>query len=394
VSPSTRFLGLLLLAGLAAGCGDEDPIQVEETAGTYQSIGVGGTHTCAVTIDGELFCWGAGGNGQLGHGGTEGSDKPRVAPFDVPLKSVSSGLKHSCALSADGRAFCWGWAFYGQLGDGTEIPRLSPYPVAGASRYTQISAGWYHTCAVTTDQQIRCWGRGSQGQLGNAVLVEHSGPVAVSGTGTVPTRWQSVSAGAFHTCAIDSTNRAWCWGANEVGQLGNGGTLNSTVPVAVADTLHFMAITAGLSHTCALTVNGRAWCWGSSVYGELGTTVASGQAGQATATSPEPVFGGGTFSAIDAGKNVTCATREAHVECWGHGLNGQLGDPRLADTSVPRTILTLERATLRSVDVSPTDHVCSLSNYGGGYCWGRGPEGQLGLGQLVFTVTPTRVDPR
>src|SRR5919108_385350 len=188
------------------------------------------------------------------------------------FRQVSAGsFLHTCGVTTDDRAYCWGVNFLGQLGDGTTSLSLTPVAVAGGLRFRQVSVGDDHTCGVTTDYQAYCWGANSAGQLGDGNLEDCGGfnppctdppttanrltPVRVRGG----LQFRQVDAGKWHTCGVTTDGRAYCWGNNYYGQLGNGMTgdagryTDQPIPVAVVDGHRFRQVSAGVSHTCGVT---------------------------------------------------------------------------------------------------------------------------------------------
>ena len=170
-------------------------------------------------------------------------------------------------MTTSGAAVCWGYNNYGQLGNGSSTNSLVPVAVSGlTSGVASVSGGDFHTCAVTTAGGAKCWGAG--GRLGNGNTVSRYTPVDVSGlTDSVI----SLLAGSNHTCAVTTSGAAKCWGDGGYGQLGNGSSTNSTLPVAVSGlTSGVASISGGGYHTCAVTTAGGAKCWGYNGNGQLG----------------------------------------------------------------------------------------------------------------------------
>lgn len=194
-------------------------------------------------------------------------------------------------------------------------------------------------------------------------------------------RLVSISAGQEHTCGIDTTGRAYCWGENLLGRLGTNGQGDSHVPVPVFSELRFKAVSAGGLHTCGLTREGAAHCWGA---GALGTS-ASGN----TSLVPVAVDGGHRFLRIDAGIAHTCAlTYEKEVYCWGLNSSGQLGDGTTGSRTAPAKVEG--DYEFRSISAG-LRHTCGVTFGGEAYCWGDNSDGQLGHGTDVQSSTPVLV---
>jgi len=302
-------------------------------------IAAGGAHTCALTPSGGVKCWGYDYYGQLGDGGSN-TDQP--TPVDVSglpsgVASITAGIHHTCAVTTSGAAKCWGRDNLGQLGDGgTNTNRPTPVDVSGlTSGVASISAGAYHTCAVTTSGAAKCWGYDEYGQLGDGgTNTDKTTPVDVSG---LTSGVASISAGSNHTCAVTTAGAAKCWGLGNGGRLGNGTNTNQPTPVDVSGlTSGVASISAGGSHTCAVTTSGAAKCWGSDGNGQLGD-------GGTNTDKTTPVDVSGLTSgvaSISAGNNHTCAVTTSGAEkCWGFGNSGRLGNGGTASSSTPVDVL-------------------------------------------------------
>lgn len=217
---------------------------------TFTTVSAGGSHTCGVTTTGAAYCWGANSAGQLGDNAPNGpqqcpagggatfpcSPTPVLVSGGLSFASVSAGLAYTCGVTTANAAYCWGENFGGQLGDGTTTFEASPVVVLGGLSFTALTASASdsgHTCGVTTAGTAYCWGFGQSGELGNGMSAQSLTPVPVSGG----LSFVAVSAGGSYTCGIASAptlNTAYCWGANFQGQLGNGTTTGSLVPVQVS----------------------------------------------------------------------------------------------------------------------------------------------------------------
>jgi alpha-tubulin suppressor-like RCC1 family protein len=135
-------------------------------------------------------------------------------------------------VTTSNAAYCWGANRYGQVGDGTSgyaARRLRPVAVLGGLQFSAVNPGGGHTCGVTTDDRAYCWGYNVFGQLGDGTNTKRTTPVAVAGG----LKFAGVSTGYFHTCGVTTGDRAYCWGYNGSGRFGDGTTNDSSTPVAV-----------------------------------------------------------------------------------------------------------------------------------------------------------------
>ena len=207
--------------------GGRRPLPVAVTGLTNAvAIAVGARHACALIADGTARCWGGNANGQLGNGSVGGTDPlPRTIIGLTNAVAIAAGVSHTCALIVDGTARCWGTNFSGQLGIGSfGGDRPLPDTVIGLTNAVAIgAAGGFQTCALTAVGTARCWGAVWRSHAW------HSLPVAV----TDLTNTFVIGVGILHTCAIKATGAVFCWGFNDQGQLGDGTTDDSPVPVAV-----------------------------------------------------------------------------------------------------------------------------------------------------------------
>lgn len=247
------------------------------------AVSAGDSHTCALTLNGEIYCWGANDRGQLGDGTTVGRPIPTRVLGMPKARRLAAGNRTTCAVSAVGGAWCWGLNLYGQLGNGSRMHSTVPVAVESlAGKAREISTSGYHTCAVATDDSVGCWGANDEGQLGDGGKVEKTRPSLVLGgwAGT-----QGVANGFGHSCAI-STTGVRCWGGNLRGQLGDGTTTSRTTPVAPLGLPPGISIiVAGHEHTCAMTSDQRVLCWGLNADGQLGNGATAGS------NTPVPVVG-------------------------------------------------------------------------------------------------------
>jgi alpha-tubulin suppressor-like RCC1 family protein len=377
--------GLLVLA---TGC--LDPTGLPPQGYRYTSVSTGAEHTCGVAPEQDVYCWGSGAHGQLGEGALRDRPTPVRVRLDEPVEVVSAGGHHTCALARDGRVWCWGDNRSGQAAAGDVDDVSEPSLVSSEPAFITVSAGGEHTCALAQDHTAHCWGRNEYGQLGTGSVADETAPAEVAGAH----RFASISAGAHHTCAVSVDGVGYCWGRNDHGQLGTGSVASASAPAAVVGLPSFANISAGALHSCGVGGDGLGYCWGSHAHGELGDggLIPLGNPG-----SVEPsvlaTFEAGELAGLSAGRHVTCAvSRFRGSLCWGRGREGQLGLGLRVDHSWPQIIIfpDFSGVALASISAGGDTHTCGVEFGYGVYCWGEGARGQLGVGAMVALV-PARV---
>jgi alpha-tubulin suppressor-like RCC1 family protein len=251
-------------------------------------------------------------------------------------------------------------------------PESNLAAVATGLRFRQIDRFGGHTCAVTPDNRAYCWGGNDQGQLGNGSTASSTAPSLVSGG----LRFQHVSTGNLHSCGVTLDDRVYCWGFNFLGQLGDGTgypeNIRRLTPVLVAGGRRFRQVRAGYAFTCALTTSSAAFCWGYNVFGQLGDGT------RTTRYAPVQVKGGQKWRQINAGTEHICGVTQAdRAFCWGMNFWGQLGD---GTQNVPgKPVPVAGGLRFRQVSAGGA-HSCGVTTSNRAYCWGRAEDGELGNG--------------
>jgi alpha-tubulin suppressor-like RCC1 family protein len=339
-------------------------------------------------------------------GNSANSAAATVTPWP-PEAIAAGGQESSCAIYS-GKAYCWGDDSDGELGNGitTTTAQLTPVAVytggvLSGVTLTQITMGYYHVCALASTGAAYCWGRGYEGELGNGTSGLSNVPVAVTMGGLTFTQ---ISAGQYSTCGVTSAGAAYCWGFNSKGQLGiSGSTTNYTTPQAVTTTGTALSgrtvvqVAVGYQHACALDNTGLVYCWGDDTYGELGNNSTTSTLYPATAVyTTGTTMAGQTIVAITAGSGFTCALDSTGlVYCWGYGVNGQLGDngtPTSQD--VPASVYTTgtPMAGVAIASISASEFdTCALGSTGVAFCWGYNADGRLGTNNTTTVSVPTAV---
>ena len=378
--------GGLVGDGLPRTAGQPAAVEVSGGGTLWSQVSVGEDVACAVKTNGRLFCWGSDFRGTLGNGG---ADVDRASPFQAggaDWASVAVGSSHSCAVRTTGTLWCWGIDFQGSLGLGPNAADDYDVPtrVGTATDWTSVSAGLSHTCGRRRTGRLYCWGSDGFGQVGNAggMTLGHDQPTQVAGNVTT---WAGVEAGQNHTCARRTNNRLYCWGRDEGGQLGDGGTdTDQDSPVAVG-AANWASVDAGERSTCARRTSGELFCWGADLYGALGD-------GGGVADSDVPVAVAGAASdwrTFSVGGDRACARKAAgRLLCWGDGANGALGDGEGTATST--SPVEVQDATAFTGVESGYAHACGLAG-GRLFCWGDDDNGQLGSGGGPTEQLPVEV---
>ncbi len=332
-----------------------EPVDVSKITNNKKTVAIssGYEHSCAVDEDGRVFCWGERSEGRLGNGSFIDMYSPVFADETGEMKDkniiqVSTGGRFSCALDEDSAVYCWGLNIAGQLGDGSTLQdRNDPMPIDRTGvlknrKITSISSGSMHTCVIDNAGELFCWGSNDRGQLG-AGSGGSSGsasempdisrvPVAVDVGGM---KFVSVSAGYDYTCAVEENGNIYCFGNNSKGQLGDGTTVMSNIPVLVKSEKTFKAVSAGFEHTCAIDDKNEVYCWGSNIVGQLGT----GSMENSLIPLKVKYENSTEIKSVSCGHRHTCSISfSGKVHCWGLNKYGQLGNGSYENSSFPEEI--------------------------------------------------------
>lgn len=232
----------------------------------YVQVGVGRFHTCALTRSHRLVCWGRNDYGQLGDGTKADRSEPAAVVASGEFVSVAAGDFHSCATRTSGEVLCWGANFLGQTGQPDLSTVVLPSTVSEMPAMDSVVAGSNHSCARSVGGRVYCWGNNESGQLGDDTRDGGAEPRSP----THEYEFADVSAGGAHTCGVASSGQLYCWGANGSDQLGiDEPGADSLRPRPSARRLRFDQVSAGEHHTCAMTTAGHLYCWGAGTHGQL-----------------------------------------------------------------------------------------------------------------------------
>jgi alpha-tubulin suppressor-like RCC1 family protein len=277
-------------------------------APSAEELAAGARHACAIrTGRGDVVCWGVDEAGELGRGlDPVGAPWPALVPGLTGVSQLALGDELSCALRS-GEVWCWGSGY--ALGHGSMTPSLVPVRVLGISDAVEITAGVLHACARHASGEVSCWGHNADGQLGDGTNDRRDSPVRVMGLAGIVALARGPT--ALHTCAHDGA-RLFCWGDNQDGQLGDGTTRDSYVPLEVPGVSGVRAVSVGFRHTCAATAS-EVLCWGHNGLGELGTGAMSVPVEMPVRVASAPP---GVVE-LALGSYESCARAGTSVWCWG-----------------------------------------------------------------------------
>lgn len=388
---------------------------------TFAQVSCGRGHTCGVSPEGEVACWGSGWLGQHGTAGeVDAAMLPVFLEFDADqsapkIEWISSGDYHTCALGYDERLFCWGSDHFDQLGDGGRMNHAPvPRPVdMGAfgpdARLVSLAVGSTHACGVLEDGSGLCWGADRGGQLGNAGELSHAhvpGLIDMSGL-PADTVFAEVQAASRHSCGRSQDGDIYCWGSGGT-TLGLGRDYELTFEVpepidveSITTSRRFVQLRSNGMHSCALADDGIAYCWGTNSGLQLGCGDACA-AGVPSRVDTSGLPADFEFLGLTTGGCHTCGVaNDSHGYCWGHNYMGAIGNPAVERAAVPVMVEEpwpdgesqwVEFAAGGQIGFG-SGHTCGLNIDGQVFCWGWGSYGQRGDNSTEqFGMSPSEID--
>lgn len=358
------------------------------SAGEVNDFSLGPTQSCAL-VNNQLFCAGFNGAGKLGLNN-------KFHTISIPGKVSLTGVakvkvhrNHSCALKLDGTVWCWGRNEYGQLGNALTVESAAPVRATEfGNSVVDLALGQFTTCALQGNKTVSCVGEGLEGRLGNEVGTNSTTAVSVSGL----TQVEKLVGSDYHFCALKADHTAWCWGMGWYGQLGQGDGNYATVPVQMKNNTgsgYFNQITeiaTGAYHTCLVNA-GQAYCLGLNNYGQLGDGTTN------VATLPRAIPGMTAVTKIVGGDYHSCAIASSALYCWGMNWVGQLGDGTTNTSYSPVAVVGLVGGVTdvwASGDVNPaiSSTTCARDSENV-KCWGANQYGQISGLKKTFVETNT-----
>jgi alpha-tubulin suppressor-like RCC1 family protein len=366
------------------------------------ALATGSAHTCAILLDGTVWCWGQNNAGQLGNAPSAATGTPqKVAGLPLRATAIAGGgdgnafpAAITCAVLTDGSLWCWGDNTYGQLGLGDTAGHTGPQQVKGLANVTAAAVGDHHACALVKSGSAYCWGANAYGACGtgntNAVLAPSQPVCSPSGCGTALAA-SAITAGSSFTCALNASGGAACWGENIAGNLGVAvAPTSNPTPLVVTGLTGATQIASSSTAVSVCTLFGSGssagfTCWGSDNQGQLCNGMSTGQ----VAPPPGPATLAGAALLAVGGSSLSLAGASAYWACGANGV-GTLGDGTTTSQDVPEKIVmpgTFTALTAGNL------HTCGLTSQRRVYCWGFNDNGQVGNGLTMQSVvsTPTAV---
>lgn len=362
-------------AEIVIGTSQSNPDYDFSSAGEIVQMAAGGTHTAAVTKDGDLYMWGRNYYGQLGVYSNADSKIPikvNNSSSTLPEKSVkyiALGYYHSAAITKDGSLYMWGYNRSGQLGDGTTTDRYTPVKIM--DNVASVSLGGSHSAAVTKDGSLYMWGDNGNGRLGDGTTTDRYTPVKIMDNVA------SVSLGSSHSAAITKDGSLYMWGYNYYGQLGDGTTTDRYTPVKIMDNV--ASVSLGGNHSAAITKDSNLYMWGGNGSGQLGDGTTDNKA--------RPHRVASNVQSVKLGySHTTVISKDGGLYTWGYNYYGQLGNGTTTDSSNPIKIMN------DAIDCAGGDnHTIVLKKDGTVYTWGDNYHGQLGDDTTTDRTSPVAI---
>lgn len=407
IGASIAAFGLLLGFGVSGASANPTPDSGPTTGGTtvvlpapefkFTKVGTGWAHSTATGSNGQVYSWGVNQRGELGDGTTDPRNTPGLAsaPAGVSLSGIDTTLESSLAIGSDGFAYTW------PTNDSMEPTKIPQGEVPNGVHLIQVSTSDSTHAALGSDGQIYTWGGGTGGSLGNGSMGSSDQPVhALTPAGV---SFVSVAVSDGNVVAAGSDGKVYAWGTNPNGQLGDGTTTSSPLPIqslpgAIPAGVKIVQVSSGEGFTAALGDDGSVYTWGMNANRQLGdgTNVA-----RHTPVKVEQgaIPNGVKLIKVSAGAYYAMALGDdGRAYAWGGSNSGMfLGNDSIYQSAVPIAVEAGEIPNgVKLIDIdtslySEGRHTVALGSNGRAYAWGDGASGELGNGKNLFQTTPVEV---
>lgn len=373
-----------------------------------------GEHHSMYICNGELFTFGSGRKGRLGHGCENTMSRPQrvtlLADLRKHIVQISAGTAHSACVTSEGELYLWGEGDAGQTGmmvdtaSGAKVvpaalfaPKLMDLPVI----FKQVACGMYHTVALTVEGKVYSWGWAAQGRLGvleEALVKNSSCPMAKYGQATTPQMLETlydehiiqVETKRSHTACVSSEGAVYTWGEGSHFQLGHGGRTDETLPrkVQQLEDLKIVATQVAVSAdaTACVSADGRVWTWGAGTMGQLGhgTLDSSELPHELRFNCSQGQPSDSKVCSIACGQHhMTCVDSAGTMYAWGKGEAGENGSGQLGNVLEPLKLME----GVAQVSAGKAHSLC-VDLDGQLWSWGDASYGQLGYSNTAEIRTP------
>ncbi len=298
----------------------------EFTKKAWLQVSVGTSHACGIEkLTTYAYCWGRNDNGRLGLSTSNYSvfnKAQKTTGSDNSWTMISAGDRHTCGIKTSQTLWCWGSNDDSRLGDGTKVEKNTPTKI-GTIKYLTVQSGSKATCAIATTGVLYCWGKIALGQ-GNGTFSSTVPKIIQATSGSYFTDWIQISVGRDHVCGIRSgTMGIWCFGSNSTGQLAQKESIAGSQYTLRVGSDKWSKVSSGLDHVCAVKSNSQLWCWGANQWGQIG----NGGNGLLPSFTPSREYNSwSNWAEVYSGGNVSCAKRTTgRLYCWGADSHFQLG---------------------------------------------------------------------
>ncbi len=352
----------------------------------------GNSSSYSLDTSNNLWVWGDGSYGQLGNGSSAsyGSARRITNSDNAKFMNISTSVSSYyfvLGIDENGSLWTWGYNYYGLGIYKTSVDIPTKITNTDNTKFVAIGAGGSHGFAIDEVGALWAWGLNNFGQLGNGNNNNSSIPIKI--TNTDNTKFISVAGGNFHSLAIDEAGALWAWGYNSYGQLGNGNTNNSNIPKKITNTdnTKFVSVWAGGSHSIAIDEAGSLWAWGYNGNGQLG----DGSTNNSNIPIKITNIDNTKFLIVAVGASHNLAIDEAgSLWVWGYNNYGQLGDNSVTTRTLPEKITNILGTKFIAISAGGS-HSLGVDNTGVLWAWGYNSTYQLGNNFTTQSLVPTRI---
>ena len=324
--------------------------------------------------------------------------------IDVNIAEISTGYSSVCLMSDQDEVYCWGDNAMSVLGNGTDMEESCSQLKTAQDKsvknksFTNISVNERTTYAINEDLELFSWGKSGQLNLYSGESYNYMVPFKKRD------EWKDfsqnivkVSEGKSHACLLNDNGNVYCWGDNDLGQLGTGDNIKSSEPEIVSQEgvmkeAKIVDISLGSDHSCALDSKGKVYCWGNNNYGQLGVGPADRKFYPTEIDMSDALYNRTVVSLKSGDESVCVLDQIGDAFCWGRNNKGQLGNGTEEDSDTPVKVYdkgVLAGKVLKTLDLY-SGHACAVDDDGGVYCWGSNYSKQLGNGTIENSSVPVR----